>query len=64
MTAAAIASSRSVPPPALRSTEFRRAARMTPPSPAMPEQIMKTITLTMRVLMPARRAASSLPPTA
>ena len=30
----------------------------------MPEQIMNTITLIIRVLMPARRAASSLPPTA
>src|SRR4029453_414465 len=64
ITAAAMASISSVPPPAFRSTLLRRAARTTPPSPAIPPEIMKTITLTRATLMPARRAASAFPPRA
>ena len=64
ITAAAIASISSVPPPAFRSTLLRRAASTTPPSPAIAPEIMKTMILTRATLMPARRAASALPPTA
>ena len=64
MTAAAIASSRIVPLPALRSTELRREAKMTPPRPAIAPEMPKTHQRITRTLMPARRAASALPPTA
>ena len=64
MTAAAIESISSVPPPALRSTLFRRAASTIPPRPAMKPEIMKTMIRIRLTLMPARRAASALPPTA
>ena len=64
ITAAEIASSSSVPPPALRSTELRRAAKITPPIPAIRPEIMKTRMRIRGTLMPARRAASAFPPTA
>ena len=64
ITAAAIASSRIVPPPALRSTELRREAKMMPPMAAMPLEIAKTAIRMNFTLMPARCAASALPPTA
>ena len=64
ITAAEIASSSSVPPPKVRSTEFRREARMTPPRPAQaPEMTKQRIRISL-TLIPARRAASALPPTA
>ncbi len=64
ITAAEIASISSVPPPAFRSTLWRREARTMPPSPAMKPEIMKTRIRIRVTLMPARRAASALPPTA
>ena len=64
MTAAAIASISSVPPPAFRSTLFRRGASTMPPSPDMQPEIMKTRIRIRATLIPARRAASALPPTA
>ena len=64
MTAAAMESSSRLPPPAAVSTERRREARMMPPMPARALEIMKTVILMPVTLMPARRAASSLPPTA
>ena len=64
ITAAAIASSRSVPPPAFRSTELSREAKITPPRPAIAPEIMKTKSRMFRTLMPARLAASAFPPTA
>ena len=64
ITAAAIASSRIVPPPALRSTELSREAKMTPPIPAIALEIMNTFIRIPGTLMPARRAASAFPPTA
>ena len=64
ITAAEIASSRIVPPPAVRSTEFRREAKMIPPTAAIAPEIMKTKIRISFTLIPARRAASALPPTA
>ena len=64
MTAAAIASISSVPPPAFRSALLRRATRTMPPSPDIAPEIMKTRILIRATLIPARRAASALPPTA
>ena len=40
------------------------AARMMPPIAGHPAEIMKTIMRIRGTLMPARRAASALPPTA
>ena len=53
-----------MPPPEFVSIERRREARMMPPSAAIIEQIAKHAILTRSTLMPARRAASVLPPTA
>ncbi len=64
ITAAEIASSSSVPPPWSGATELRRPARTMPPTPAMKPEIMKTMIRIRATLMPARRAASALPPTA
>jgi hypothetical protein len=64
ITAAAIASISSVLPPAFRSTLCRREASTIPPSPAMKPEIMKTMIRIRGTLIPARRAASALPPTA
>ena len=64
ITAAAIGYSSAWPPPVLVSTERSREARMMPPSTAINEQNAKHRILTRSTLMPARRAASALPPTA
>ncbi len=64
MTAAEIESSSSVPPPTCRFTDWSRAARTIPPTPAMIPEIMKTRMRMRGTLMPERRAASALPPTA
>ena len=52
------------PLPALSWTELRRAAKTIPPSAAIVPEIMKTMIRIRATLMPARRAASGLPPTA
>ena len=64
MTAAAIEYSRIEPPPAFVSTELSRDARMMPPIAAMNPEIPNTAIRIASTLMPARRAASALPPTA
>src|SRR5215217_2201716 len=64
ITGPAIASSRKSPAPEDWFTASRRDAAMMPPMAAMVEATMKTITRTRVTLMPARRAASALPPTA
>ena len=64
MTAAAIGYSSAVPPPVFVSTDRRREARMMPPSTAIIEQNAKQTIFTRSTSMPARRAASALPPTA
>jgi hypothetical protein len=46
------------------STDRRREARMMPPSTAMNDTSAKQAMRTLSTLMPARRAASALPPTA
>ena len=64
MTGPAIAiSSRSLPPEDWFTAISREAAR-TPPAAASVEPSMKTMMRTWSILMPARRAASALPPTA
>ena len=57
-------SRRRFPPPVLVATERSREASMIPPTPAMKLPIMKTAMRTRSTSMPARRAASALPPTA
>ena len=68
MTAAAIDSSSSVPPPTpppeKTPTPRVREAAMTPASAAMPPAMAKAAILMRGTLTPARRAASSLLPTA
>jgi hypothetical protein len=64
ITGAAIEYRRICPPPAPVSTERSRDARMIPPRAAIAEQIANTMILTRSTLMPARRAASWLPPIA
>ena len=64
MTAAAMTLSSRLPPPVPVDTERAREARMIPPTPAMNPLIMNTAIRTRSTLMPARRAASALPPTA
>jgi hypothetical protein len=64
ITGAAIEYSSSEPPPEFVSTERRREARMIPPTAAIIEQMAKHAILMLSTLMPARRAASALPPTA
>jgi len=64
ITAAEIESRSSVPPPTLRFTDWRRAERMMPPTPAIRPESMKTRILMRATLIPARPAASALPPTA
>ena len=64
ITAAAITSRRRLPPPVFVATDRRRDASMIPPAPAMKPLIMKTAIRTRSTSMPARRAASALPPTA
>jgi hypothetical protein len=50
--------------PQLWLTAKRREAAMMPPTAAIAEQSAKTTTRTRLTLMPARRDASALPPTA
>ena len=64
MTAAPTAYSRTFEPPAFGSTEVAREAAKMPATAAMTEQIMKHAIRTLATLMPARRVASALPPTA
>ena len=64
MTAAAIELRSRSPPPEDWLTANSREAAMMPPTAASPEHIMKTISRTRLSEMPARRAASALPPTA
>ena len=64
ITAAAIEYSRIVPPPVDVSTDDSREASTMPPNAAIVEEIMNTMITTRETLMPARRAASTLPPTA
>ena len=64
MTAAAIAFRSSVPGGNVSATEFTYAASMMPPIAAVALEITKTSTRMRATLMPARRAASALPPTA
>jgi hypothetical protein len=47
-----MASSRIVPPPALRSTELDRAEKMIPPAAAMAPEITKTVIRIRATLMP------------
>ena len=64
MTAAAMAlSSRSLPPDDWLTASRREAARM-PPTAAIVEHSVNTVTRMPSTEMPARRAASALPPTA
>ena len=64
MTAAPTAYSRVSAPPVCGFTEFVRLASSTPPTAASVEHIMKQEMRTQATLIPARRAASALPPTA
>ena len=64
MTAAATASSTVSLPPVCGLTDDSRDASAMPPSAATLEQITKPDNRTSGSLMPARRAASALPPTA
>ena len=64
ITAAPTANSRVSDPPVFGLTEFVRLASITPPIAASDEHIMKQEIRTQSTLMPARRAASALPPTA
>ena len=64
ITAAAIAFSRMSQPPELWFTAYRRDAAMMPPAAAIVEASMNTVIRIIVTLMPARRAASGLPPTA
>ena len=64
MTAAPTAYSRVSPPPVLGVTELTRLASSTPAIAAIVEQRTKQSSRMRATLMPARRAASALPPTA
>ena len=64
MTAAAIGYSSAWPPPVFVSTDRSREARMMPPMTAITDTSAKHAMRTLSTLMPARRAASALPPTA
>ncbi len=64
MTAAAMAFSSTVPPPEPWLTANRREAAITPPIAASVEHAANTISRIRGSEMPARRAASALPPTA
>ena len=57
-------SSSTLLPPVLGSTELAREAAMMPPTAAMAEQMTNAEIRIRSTLMPARRAASALPPTA
>ena len=64
MTAAATAYSRTLPPPEPGETLPTYDASSSPLMAAIVEQMMKAAILMRVTLMPARRAASVLPPTA
>ena len=64
ITGPAIASSSNSLPPEFWLTAKSREAAITPPTAAIAPAIAKTATRTPLTRMPARRAASSLPPTA
>ena len=64
ITGPAIASSRKSPAPEDWFTASSRDAAMIPPIAAIVDEMTNTITRTRVTLMPARRAASALPPTA
>ena len=64
ITGPAIASSRKSLPPEDWLTASSRDAAMMPPTAAIDDAIMNTSTRIRLTLIPARRAASSLPPTA
>ncbi len=64
MTAAPTAYRRTLLPPVFGSTELARDAAMMPPTAAIVDAIMKAEIRILSTLMPARRAASRLPPTA
>src|SRR3954471_2500669 len=64
ITAAAIAFSSTSEPPDDWFTAYSRDAAMIPPAAASVEQSMNTVMRIIATLMPARRAASGLPPTA
>ena len=64
ITGPAIASSRSSLPPEFWLTASSREAAMMPPIAAIVPAIAKTAIRTPLTRMPARRAASALPPTA
>ena len=64
MTAAPTASSSVVEPPVVGETELSREAKRMPATAAMVEQMMKQVIRTQGTLIPERRAASALPPTA
>ena len=53
-----------VEPPVCGDTELSRETNMTPPTAASVDPMMKQAILIPPTLMPARRAASALPPTA
>ena len=64
MTADAIAFRSRFPGGNVSATEFTCAAKMIPPIAGIAPEIMNTRILIRGTLMPARRAASVLPPTA
>ena len=64
MTAAPTANSRVVEPPVDGETELSLDANRMPATAASVEQMMKQAILMRETLIPARRAASALPPTA
>ena len=64
MTAAAIASSRSVPPPIVVSAASRFETATSPPTEANVADSTNTVKRMRRTLTPARRAPFALPPTA
>ena len=64
MTAAAMASRRSVPPPVNVPAAWLRETASRPPTAARRDDSVKTATRTPVTLMPARRAASAFPPIA
>ena len=64
ITGPAIASSSTSPLPDCWLTASSREAARMPPAAASVEASVKTLTLIRLIRIPARRAASSLPPTA
>ena len=64
MTAAPTAYSRVWAPPVVGEIELSRLASRMPPTAASVDPMMKQSSLIVLTLIPARRAASALPPTA